>query len=151
MSIKLDRLLCEYSYPEGSMAKVLRESRIAVGAIAVLVAAGSVVTAAPLVPVTMSMGATAITDVTPVQWRGRDGGAGVAAGLATGPIMGGQRSYEPFRPILTITRRDTADPSDMAVLTDRLIAFHAIGNSIRSAERIKVATATATIAGSSRF
>jgi len=102
-----------------------------------------------------SMGSAAITDVTPVQWRGRDGGAGGAAGLATGPIMGGQltapRYYEPFRRILTITRRDTADPSDMAVLTERLIAFHAIGHSIRSAERLKVATATATIASSSRF
>ena len=100
MSIKLDRLLCEYSYTEGLIVKVLRESRIAVGAIAVLVTAGAVVTAAPPVPATMSMGAAAITDVTPVQWRGRDGGAGVAAGLATGPIIGGQftapRYYEPF-------------------------------------------------------
>ena len=133
------------------MAKVLRESRIAVGAIAVLVAAGSVVTAAPLVPVTMSMGAAAITDVTPVQWRGRDGGAG----LATGPIIGDSLPHRDtmshFRTILTITRRDTADPSDMAVLTGRLIAFHAIGHSIRSAERSEVATATDTIASSQRF
>lgn len=82
------------------MVKVLFGTQVAVGAIAVLVAAGSVVTAAPLVPAAMSMGSAAITDVMPVQWQGRDGGAGVAAGLATGPIIGGQLAapqyYEPF-------------------------------------------------------
>src|SRR6202171_605947 len=99
MSIKPGRLRCEYSCLGGPMVKVRRGSRVPVGAIAVLVAAGSVVTAAPLLPATMSMGSEAVADVTPVQWRGRDGGAGVAAGLATGPIIGGQlgapRYYEP--------------------------------------------------------
>ena len=70
--------------------KVLLGTRVAVAAIAISVTAGAVATAAPLVPATMSMGSAAITDVTPVQWRGRDGGAGVAAGLATAPIIGGQ-------------------------------------------------------------
>ena len=155
MSIKLDRLLCEYSYLEGLMAKVLRESRIAVGAIAVLVAAGSVVTAAPLVPATMSMGSAAITDVTPVQWLGRDGVPGWLPGWRPGRSLAAslphRNTMSHFRTILTITRRDTADPSDMAVLTGRLIAFHAIGHSIRSAERIEVATAGDTIASNRRF
>jgi hypothetical protein len=140
------RLRCEYSCLGGPTVKILRG---AVGAIAVLGAAGSVATAAPLVPATMSMGSAAVSDVTPVQWQGRDGGTGVAAGLATGPIIGGQlaapRYYEPYYP------PRYGDPSDMAVLTGRLIAFHHIVHSIRSAERIKVATAGDTIASNRRY
>ena len=76
------------------------------------------------------------------------------AGLATGPIIGGQftapRYYEPFPGFLDDYPPRYGGPSDMAVLTGRLIAFHAIGHSIRSAERIEVATAGDTIASNRR-
>jgi hypothetical protein len=53
------------------------------------VAAGSInpAAAAPLLPASAAMTSAIDTEATPVRWRG--GGTGVAAGLATGLIIGG--------------------------------------------------------------
>ena len=134
--------------------KVLLGTRVAVAAIAISVTAGVVATAAPLVPATMSMGSAAITDVTPVQWLGRDGVPGRLPGWRPGRSLAASLPhlyYEPFPGFLDDYPPRYGGPSDMAVLTGRLIAFHAIGHSIRSAERIEVATATDTIASNRRF
>jgi hypothetical protein len=51
--------------------------------------AGRPVTAAPLIPATMSVVSAGFTDATLVRWRGHHGGgSGLAAALATGLIIG---------------------------------------------------------------
>ena len=116
----------------------------AVGAIIVGMT-GSSVTAAPLIPATISMASAGITDVTPVRWRGHgSGGAGLAAGLATGLIIGGllaaPRYYDEPYPYYDdgYYARDMSDRSVTAHRVGRLIAFHAIVRSIPSAEHIWV-------------
>jgi len=82
---------------------------LAVGAIAVVVSAGGAATTAPLLPATLSIASTTLTDVTPVRSRGR--GARLAAGLATGMIIGGLLAapryyYEPHPYYIENNRRD---------------------------------------------
>lgn len=77
--------------------------RNAIIAVIIVVLGGSAVaSAAPLLPVAIVTTSANDADVTLVRWRGRgDGGAGVAAGLATGLIIGGLLAapryyYEPY-------------------------------------------------------
>jgi hypothetical protein len=66
--------------------------RSAIVAVAILSLAGwmSPARAAPLVPATALMTSADLAVVTPVRWRGHGGGgAALAAGLATGLIIGG--------------------------------------------------------------
>ena len=134
--------------------KVLRGTRVAVAAIAISVTAGAWRRRLRWFPATMSMGSAAITDVTPVQWRGRERcRGGCRAGDRADhwrPACRTAQYDEPFPDYLDDYPPRYGGPSDMAVLTGRLIAFHAIGHSIRSAERIGVATASDTIASSRR-
>ena len=67
----------------------IRSAVVAVGILSTVDSMGSVA-AAPPVPATSSMRSTDVADSTQVRWRGYgSGGAGLAAGLATGLIVGG--------------------------------------------------------------
>ena len=69
---------------------MLGRIRTAAGAMGIVVLTGGVVSAAPLVPAAISTMSGSVTDATPVRWRGyHGGGAGLAAGLTTGLIIGG--------------------------------------------------------------
>jgi hypothetical protein len=68
---------------------IIRSAIVAAGILSIMGSVGSV-TAAPLVPATSSMRSTAVDNSTQVRWRGHGGGgAGLAAGLMTGLIIGG--------------------------------------------------------------
>ena len=80
--------------------RLAKIKNVAVVVVVVSAMTGSPVTAAPLNPATVSTVSAGFTDAMPVDWRGRGGGgAGLAAGLATGFIVGGllaaPRYYEP--------------------------------------------------------
>lgn len=70
--------------------RMLGRARMTAGAMAIVVLAGGIASAAPLLPATISTMSRTVPDAAPVRWRGHHGGgAGVAAGLAAGLIIGG--------------------------------------------------------------
>lgn len=129
---------------------VIRRAIVVAG---ILSAMGSVA-AAPLVPATSSMRSTAVADSTQIRRRGHGGGgAGLAAGLATGLVACSPRrvimkSHTPTI-IMVTTLQDMSDRSATARPAGRPIAFHVIVRSIPSVEYIWDATADGTIVVSS--